>query len=243
MKKLISIVIFVLLTTLIMPSTGCTSRAIAVEAAQSLITMSKGSVENIDTDITRIDQQLYDTQVDLSKLEQVLSPALKWVDYQKKVSKPGRWDIKVIQSGLDQLQNDLYQVTALEVLITRDSTMVTESSYTIKILDFRTKQIDDGDTLHNNLTDLQTRLEQNRQAMVDARDLSVSTTNNALKYANDWKIRKVSGTTYSVSGPGLGWSEQLTIGAWKYDTDQGTLVPDDEPADNLNTVILGKLTP
>ena len=243
MKKRIFIFTFVLLIMVMMPSTGCTSRAIATEVAQSLIQMNKAGVENIDSDITKTDQQLYDAQVHLLKLEQVLSSALKWVDYQKAVSRPGKWDIKVTQSGLAQLQNDQYEVTALEVLITRDSLTVTESSYTIKIREFPTMQIDDGNTLHDRLVDSQNLLEQNRKAMVDARDLSVSTMNNILKYINDWKIKKVSGTTYSVSGPGLGWSGQLTSGAWKYDRDKGTLVPDDKQADNLNAIILGKLTP
>lgn len=243
MKKWIPIFTFVFLIMVVVLSTGCTSRAIAVEVAQSLIQMNKGGVENIDSDIIKTDQQLYDAQVHLLKLEQVLNPALKWVDYQKEVSRPGEWDIKVTPDGLAQLKNDQFEVTALEVLITRDSLTVTQSSYTIKIREFATMQIDDGNTLHDSLVDSQNLLEQNRKAMVDARDLSVSTMNNILKYVNDWEIKKISGTTYSVSGPGLGWSEQLTSGAWKYDRDKGTLVPDDKQADNLNTIILGKLTP
>ena len=243
MKKWISIFAFVLLIMVVMPLTGCTSRDIAMEVAQSLIQINKGGVENIDSELTNIDQQLYDTQVHLLKLEQVLSLALEWVDYQKEVSKPGNWNISVPQSGLVPLQNDQYQVTTLRAIIARDNTTVTQSFYTIKVRDLATMQIDDGDTLHGQLTDSQNLLEQNRKAMVDARDLSVSTMNNVLKYVNDWKVKRVSGTTYSVSGPGLGWSEQLTSGAWKYDRDKGTLVADDKQADNLNTIIIGKLTP
>ena len=243
MKKWISIFTFVLLIMIMMPLTGCTSRDIAMEVAQSLIQINKGGVENIDSELTNIDQQLYDTQVHLLKLEQVLSLALEWVDYQKEVSKPGNWNISVPQSGLVPLQNDQYQVTTLRAIIARDNTTVTQSFYTIKVRDLATMQIDDGDTLHDQLTDSQDLLEQNRKAMVDARDLSVSTMNNVLKYANDWRVKRVGGTTYSVSGPGLGWSEQLTSGAWMYDRDKGTLVPDDKQADNLNAIILGKLTP
>jgi hypothetical protein len=64
--------------------------------------------------------------------------------------------------------------------------------------------------------------------------------NNLLKNVNDWKRKRVSGSIYSVSGPGLGWSGQLTNGVWKYDQDKGTLVPDDKKADELNKIILGK---
>jgi hypothetical protein len=242
MKKWISIITFVLLTTVIIVSPGCTSRAVATEVAQSLIQMNKAGVENIDSEITETDRQLYDTQVQLMKVEQLLTLALKWADYQKEVSRPGKWDIKVSQDGLNQLQNDRYQITTLEVIITRDSITVTDSSYTIKILDSLTMQTEDGNTLHDRLATTQNLLEQNRKAMVDARDLSVSTMNNVLKYVNDWKIKKASGTTYSVSGPGLGWSEQLTSGVWEYTRDKGILVPGDQPSNNLNNIILVKLT-
>ena len=241
MKKWISIFAFVLLTVVIMLSTACTSRAIAIEVAQSLIQMNEEGTENIDSEITGIDQQLYEAQLNQLKLEQVLNPALEWVDYQKTESKPGAWQVKVEPSGLTQFQNDQYQVMALEVLITRDSTAVTESSYTIKIRDLTTLRIDDWNFIKDNLAASKNQLEEQRQAMLDARNLSGSTMSNLLKYVNDWKIKKVSGTTYSVSGPGLGWSETLTTGAWEYNQDTGTSVPLDKPAEDLNTIILVKL--
>jgi hypothetical protein len=113
MKKWISIFAFVLLIMVMIPLAGCTSRDIAMEVAQSLIQINKGGVEDIDSELTNIDQQLYDTQVHLLKLEQVLNPALEWVDYQKTVSKPGNWNISVPQSELVQFQNDQYQVMTL----------------------------------------------------------------------------------------------------------------------------------
>jgi len=243
MKKWIPIITFVLLTMVIIPSTACTSRAIATEVAQSLVQMNTGGIENIDSEITGIDQQLYETRVHILKLEQVLSPALEWVDYQKTEVEPGIWNIQVDPSGLTKLQNDQYQVTSLEVLSTKDTGTETQFSYIIKIRDLATLQIDDWNTLQDNLADSKNLLEERRQTMLDARDLSVSTMNNILKYVNDWKIKRVSGTTYSVSGPGLGWLENLTTGAWEYDQDQGTLVPSDKQADDLNTIILVKLTP
>jgi hypothetical protein len=243
MKKWISVFIFILLIFPIMISTGCTSRAVASEAAQSLIQMNQTAVENIDSQIATLDQQLYEAQEQVLKLEQVLDPAFEWIDYQKSIPRAGKWDVKVLQSGLDQFQNDQYQITALEVVVTRDSTQVTDSSYTIKVREFPSMQITDGDYLRAHLNDVQNLLQQNRQVMVDARDLSGSTMSNLLKYVNDWKIKKVSEATYSVSGPGLGWSGQLTTGDWQYNRDTGTMVSDDSQAEALNNIILAKLTP
>jgi hypothetical protein len=243
MKKWISVIIFILLIFPLIIATGCSSRAVASEAAQSLILMNQTAVENIDSQIATLDQQLYEAQAQMQKLEQVLDPAFEWIDYQKSIPRAGKWDVKVLQSGLDQFQNDQYQITALEVVVTRDSTQVTDSSYTIKVREFPSTQITDGDYLRAHLNDIQNMLEQNRQTMVDARTLSGSTMSNILKYVNDWKIKKVSDASYSVSGPGLGWSGQLTTGAWQYNRDNGTMVPDDSQAEALNNIILVKLTP
>jgi len=243
MKKWLSIAIFILLMAVLMPSTGCTSSAVAREVAQSLIQMNKAAVENIDSQIAQNDQQLYNTQEQLLKLEQVLNAALEWVDYQKPLVKSGKWNIQVTPSGLTAFKNDKYQVTDLQILSTKDIVPEPEFSYTIKIRDLTTLQVSEGDILKSNLTNSVNLLETNRSVMVDARDLSVSTMNNVLKYVNDWKAKKVSGTTYSVSGPGLGWSGQLTGGTWEYDRDKGTLVPKDKPAEDLNNIILVKSIP
>jgi hypothetical protein len=243
MKRWIFIVIFVLLTTTIIPTTGCSSRAIAAEVAQSIMQMNRGAVDNIDSEIATIDRQLYNAEERILKLDQVLSPAFKWVDYQKSLSRPGKWDVKVLQSGLAQLQNDQFEVTSLEAVITRDSLSVTDCSYTIKVHDFVTDQTEDWNILQDSLISSKDTLEQNREAMVEARDLSIATVNNILKYVNDWKIKKVSDANYNISGPGLGWSEQLTDGSWMYNRDEGALVPNDKPAEDLNTIILIKLSP
>ena len=240
MKKWLSVFTFVLLIIVIMPSTGCTSRIIATEVADSLIKINEAGLADIDAEITSIDRKLHDTQVDLLKLEQLLNAASKWIDYQKEISRPGKWAINVTPDGLSQFQNDRYALTSLEVIITRDSLQVTESSYNITVRDSLTMQTDNATTLYDSLVTSQNSLQQNRQAMADARSLSIATMNNLLKYVNDWKIKKVSGTTYSISGPGLGWSQQLTSGTWKYDREKGTLVPDDKQADCLNTIILGE---
>ena len=243
MKKWISIVVFVLVIMAVLPAAGCTSRAIAAEVAQSIMQMNKGAIENIDSEIAKNDRQLYDTEEDLLKLDQVLTAAFDWIDYQKSVSRPGKWHIRVLDSGLKQLQNDRFGITSLEADITKDSLSVTDCSYVIKVQDSLTTQIDDWNILKDRLTNSKTTLEQNRQAMADARALSISTINNILKYVNDWKIKKVGGATYSVSGPGLGWSEKLSDGSWTYNRDTSTLVPNDKPADDLNTIILVKLSP
>jgi hypothetical protein len=237
MKMRIYVFTFVLLAMVIMPSTACTSRAIATEAAQSLIQTNKLAVENIDSEITTLNQQLHDIQAQQLKLEQVLGPALDWVDYQKTQAKPGMWKAQVDPTGLEKFQNDRYQVAALEVITTKIDNALKESSSTVKIRDLTTQQITDGETIRAGLANSKIGLEAQRQARLDARELAASTMSNILKYISDWKTKKVSDTIYSVSGPGLGWSESLTAGVWEFDRDRSTMVPSDKPAEDLNTII------
>jgi len=239
-KTWICIAAVVFLTLITALAAGCTSRAVAAEAAQSMIELSKQGVARIDSDTATLDEQLYDTQVDIQKLQQVLNPALEWIDYQKTISRPGKWDITVRESGLEQFQNDVFGITQLEVVITRDSLQVVDYTPTIKVIDFRTSQTDNATELLNSLTASKDTLEQNRGNLVTARDLSVATVNNLLKYVNDWKIKKVSGANYNISGPALGWSGQLTSGTWEFNREDGMLLPKDKPAEDLNAVILGE---
>jgi len=241
MKKWVYVVTFILLVSAAFPLTGCSSRAISGEVAQSLVEMSKGRVESIDSEIANTDQELHSAQEHLLKLQQVLDAALAWVDFQKTIQRPGKWDIKVTPDGLAQLKNDQFQVTELSCVIVRDSIQVTESSYTIKMQDFTTMEIDDGIALQSKLTYGVNQLQQNREVMSAARDLSIFTVNNVLKYVSDWQVKKINGKTYDVSGAGLGWTDQLTAGVWKFDQENGTLLPEDAPATALNDIVLAKL--
>ena len=76
-------------------SLSCAQRdEVRSEAYVAFAEMNKAGVSSFDGEIARIDKQLRDTQDNLVKLDQVLAPALKWVE-DKKVTT----DINAIPCG------------------------------------------------------------------------------------------------------------------------------------------------
>ena len=232
MKKWISIVMLLVLAMIVCPSTGCTSRDVAIGSGNSLIQMTNEGIAYIDSEIVGTDQQLTAVGQKLLKLEQVLTPAMKWLEYQKTVSKPGYWKINVTSEGLDRFKNDQYQVTTLEFL-----SLQGQFSSAIKVTDLTTGTTYDWKTLQDDLTLLKDNFEQRRKAKIEARNLSISTIKNVLKYFNEWKIQQLDDITYAISGIGLGWAEKLTTGSWTYYKVNGQLVPRGMEGDNLKAIL------
>ena len=232
-KKWISVATIIVLVTIVSPSTGCASGDIAIEVSNSLIEITEAGIVDIDSEIIKIDQQFTETGEKLAALEQLLTPAMKWVEHQETVEKkPGSWKIQVAPEVLDQLKNERYQVNKLEFL-----TSLEESSSTIKITDLTTNTTYNGKALQDDLTSLKNTLEQKREVKLEARNLATSTIDSVLKYFTQWKTQKLNDTTYTISGAGLGWAEKLTKGNWNYHKDNGQMVPGDKQAHDLKAIL------
>jgi hypothetical protein len=86
MKRITATLFLILLFAIAAVSFNCGQRdEVRSEAYVALAEMNKAAVSNFDVEIAKIDQQQRDNQVSRVKLEQVLVPALKWVE-DKKVS-------------------------------------------------------------------------------------------------------------------------------------------------------------
>ena len=103
-------------------STGCTSKkAITEEFVDCLIQMNAGAIDNVAKNLEIIDQNLYTTEEKLLKLEQVIVPALEWIENQKvellKEFKYGSWHSSVTPESLAEFKNDQYEITVLELSV------------------------------------------------------------------------------------------------------------------------------
>jgi len=209
------------------------------EVTNSLIALNKTGISNADTELSKLDEQRYDTEVKLLKLEQVVSPALKWLQSQKtREFRTGTWTVRVTPEGLTQLKNDQYRVTELEFSIYRADSPSQEISTTLKIADLSTNAIYPWDEMQNNLKSARASFEEQWQARLKQRELALSTLKNLIMYHRIWKVQAINQTTYTISGTALGWADKLTTGAWTYYRDKQELVPADEHARALKKVLL-----
>jgi hypothetical protein len=142
MKRPILIILLILLMPLSI-STGCVSKtAITEEFVDCLIQTNAGAIDKVDSELESIDQNLYTTEEKLLKLEQVIVPALEWIENQKvellEEFKYGSWRSRVTPESLAEFKNDQYEVTALELSVHGIGTPNQEFQAKLRITDLAT---------------------------------------------------------------------------------------------------------
>ncbi len=243
MKRPILIILLILLMLLSI-STGCVSKkTITEEFVDCLIQTNVGAMDKVDSDLEIIDQNLYTTEEKLLKLEQVVSPALEWIENQKVELlgefKYGSWYRRVTPEGLAKFKNDQYEVTALELAVHGIGTPDQEFQAKLRVTDLATKITSDWETFDSELKLRKSTLEKSRQARLEDGYLSSSTLLSVIEHLGDWDIREINSNTYSISGPGLGMAGELTTGKWTYYRTSGKIVPTDTQSAALQQVLSG----
>jgi hypothetical protein len=245
MKRLILQILLISLILLGL-STGCVSKkAIKDEFVNDLLQTNTGTIDKVDSELRIVDQNLYVTEEKLLELEQVVGPALEWIEKQKvellDEHKYGSWHSRVTPESLAQFKNDQYQVTALELLVHGIGTPDQKFDTVIKVMDLSTKIPSDWETIENELKGRKSILEQQRQITLEAGHLSSSTLLSVIEHSGDWAIQKINSTTYSISGPGLGIAGELTTGNWTYNRASQEIIPSDNQSSALQDILSGGL--
>jgi hypothetical protein len=95
MNRITFVLPVVLLFVMAVVSLNCAQRdGVRGEAYVALEEINKAGISSYDVEIVKIDKQLRETQDSLTKLDQVLTPALKWVEDKKATT-----DINAIPCG------------------------------------------------------------------------------------------------------------------------------------------------
>jgi hypothetical protein len=226
---------------LIVP-TGCASRkAITEEFVDYLIQTNSGTLDRVESDLQIIDRNLYVTDEKLLELEQVIAPALEWIENQKieivKEHRYGSWHSRVTPESLAEFKNDQYEISALEFYARGIGTPNQKFDTVIKVIDLDTKMQSDWDTVEGELNWRKSTLENSRRAKLNEGQLSSSTLNNVIECLGDWDIHKTGSTTYNIGGPGLGMAGGLTTGNWIYDRVSKEIIPADTQSLALQSVL------
>jgi len=203
--------------------------------------MNTKALEELGASLELVDRNLYATEVKLLKLEQVVNPALEWIEYQKKelakTYQYGSWYRRVTAEGLAGLKNDQYEVTALEVSTYHLGTPQQELRPVLQIFDVEAGAPCEWETTRNELMRRKAALEQDRGTIIAAARRSTSTLSDVIRYSGGWKITRLSHDTYSISGYGLGIANELTEGTWTYYETSKQAFPADAQSQALQKII------
>ncbi len=227
-------VIIALSVTLVCSATVAKADIIA-EFIESLKQISEAATGQIEAEVDSIDQELFNTDEKLLKLEQVITPALEWVERQKdKARTQGASFVSQVNAeGLDKLKNDQYQVTTLE------GKGNTSGQFTpiIRVTDLTTNTTRDWEKFDSELKFLRSTLKEQRQERLAAGILSAQTLLEIINYWEDWDIKKLNETTYSISGPHLGLADGPAKGKWTYYKHTGESKPTDNESAALKKLL------
>lgn len=79
-----------------------------------------------------------------------------------------------------------------------------------------------------------------KTAKLEAVEEANTISNDMLQYADSWKIREEGNDTYSISGYGLGYTDQLTNGQWLYYLGPKTMEPTSPNSTRLKDILTVK---
>jgi len=210
---------------------------------QDLEQIAIAGIADIDIKLEGIYQHLYETEERIIKLEQVVRPAMDWVESQKTLEHgPGKWLISVKSEDLAKLSNDQYLVTKAELYVENSGTANQKFSSDIKVLDRKAGALDDGQFFVSALQELRRSLQQQADEELKARAQLVSTIDSIFAGgSSQWKVQRAFDRTYIIDAPNLGWADKITNGEWNYDLDNKRLSPFDSNGAALKNLLSGSL--
>jgi len=244
-KKVISglFTAFIIIASSISCAGGTANRNIIWEVFPQLEQMATAGIAEIDGDLEKIYQDLYDIDEKLLYLEQIMKPAQEWVEHQKSIERePGDWLISVDKEDLKQFKNDHFKITKLDFTIINSRTENQQVSSEIKVQDLETGSTGTGKAIQSELVDKQKALERNAEKKLENRKLLASTMETLIAVGgNNWEIDKIDKSSYLIKADNLGWADKLTAGTWKYNIETKTLEPADVSSAALKKLLLASL--
>ena len=226
--------------------TGClVPKSVLIEGfVDCLVQMNTKALEEMEPSLELVDRNLYTTEQKLLKLEQVVNPALEWIEYQKaellNTYQYGSWYRRVTAEGLARLKNEQYEVITLEVSVYHIGTPQQELRPVLQIFDVEAQAPCEWEMTKSELMCRKAALEQEREATLDAARRLTSTLSDVIRHSDGWKIKRVSDDTYSISGYGLGIADELTEGSWIYYQTSRQALPTDARSEALRKIIAGE---
>ncbi len=134
------------------------------------------------------------------------------------------------------VKNDRYFIITLRMIASRDGDNV-KYEPTIRIGDAITGKGAFIEDLKPALVNQKEELENAKKIKMVMRDISLSAFTSFGQYVKGWTIYRIDKNSYSVRGPGLGWTGKITDGQWIYQVDNNELVPLDSPAITLRNIL------
>lgn len=245
-RPVIILITVIMLVASIISLAGCQaapedSGDIRADVSSQLADMTLASVLQWDKEIKQLDSRLDVAEVKLQKLNQVATPAKKWIETQQAKAQKEQWTPQVVNvtSGLDEAKNDQFRLEKLQFWV---EMMSDGTKYTgvMRITELATGKTSSYEQFSDDFQGDISRLLQEREALVTARNLARSAGLSVMDQYKSWKLVKIQNGVYTISGEDLKLDKGLAAGTWMYYLKENQLSPTDDAAAKLQKVLTGK---
>jgi hypothetical protein len=215
--------------------TGCVGvnkDMVIEEAVNCFCEFCDEAAGEIDEDISALNEQLAwvgqkeDALADITHDLDAIVTTVDWQVSNEKLETGAWWEYIMTPDQCDLYSNAHYSLEEFDLHWAADMSegiWVLNSSIVIK--DRETGAKGTPELLHEMLTSRKTRLTDQTAAATDNKENIDRTLIDVVEQKDNWQVREVESQVYSISGYGLGYTEQLIDGEWYYYQAGGVIEP------------------
>lgn len=219
---------------------------ITPEVITCLNQLHKGAMQQIDADIANLDSQIADIEekeLELEQLKNEIDETVTAVDKeiaQKKLETGGWWVFSLPEDEFDYYKNDYYELVKFDLRWdARMEESIWKPKRDIAVMDMETGNTGTSQIFLEELRRYRSELVASKEAKLEHKGASEQLLSEVIAHKDGWKIEEISKGVYKVSGYGLGYTGQLSLGEWYHFEESRSIEPKTQAAISLRDAITG----
>ena len=204
------------------------------------------AMQQIDAEIADLDNQITvieEKELELEEIKTQIDEAVSALDEevaQERLRTGGWWEFTMTEEELESYRNEYYELVEFELRWdARVKEGIWELDQDIAIRDRETGSAGTPELLQGELRMYNSELVDNKDVKIELQQESNRILTEVIGNQDAWEIDEISKGVYSVSGYGLGYTEQLSFGEWYCYQDSETIEPRSSASVNLKQMITG----
>jgi hypothetical protein len=261
-KTAVLCVIAMLVVALAGPLSGCRTQpaapvepstttpevpSVAPEVVACFNQLHDEAMQQIDAEIADLDSRMaavVEKKQNLQRLKDRIDNTVARVDEEVAQEELGTgywWVIDLSEEEFDSYENDYYKLVELDVRWdARPAEGYWEMTKSIRVEDKETGATGVPEVLLGELEAYQEELSDNKAAEQELQEEAAGVLADVVSHEGDWETEEISEGVYKVSGYGLGYTGQLSLGEWYYYEESDSIEPKSQAAIGLRDALMGE---
>lgn len=217
--------------------------AVSEEVVSYLIELNDKAMQEMTTEIADLDEKIAgieEKEACLHAIKSKIDAAVKASEEEmaEREEREGwYWRYSASEEDLKFFENECYQLVKFELVYTgAEGTHFDD----ISIMDKETGETATPESFETDLHETKKNYANRKTIKLKAQQEANQILTDVLQSKDTWKVNKRDNGVYSISGYGLGYTDQLSIGEWYYYEYSKTIEPMSAASIRLKDAIIGK---